>query len=130
MKNNKRAFSFVELIVVVAIMAVLSVAAIISYGPAQKKSRDSRRMADLEKIRMALEMARQLGVTYPPNLNVLPTMGVIESIPQNPKGIGYSYGRSPTNNYKYGLGTSMEDAGSTNCPTACGANYNYRITNP
>lgn len=127
-KINKKGFSFIELIVVITIIAVLSVAAILSYGPIQRKSRDARRVADLQRIGMALEMARQLGTTYPTSLTVLPTMGVIESIPQNPKGIGYSYGR--TNGYKYGLGTSMEDAGSTNCPTACGANYNYRVTNP
>lgn len=126
--KTKKGFTLIELIVSIVIVALLSVVAMVNFSGSRAKARDSRRVADLERIRMALEMARQLGTTYPTSLTVLPTMGVIESIPQNPKGIGYSYGR--TNGYKYGLGTSMEDAGSTNCPTACGANYNYRVTNP
>jgi len=128
MKNNKRAFSFVELIVVVAIMAVLSVAAIISYGPAQKKSRDSRRMADLEKIRMALEMARQVGTTYPDNLNYLVSNNFIQSLPKDPKDASsYSYNRGATK-YTYTLRAVMEDVGSTNCPSC--SPYNYQVTNP
>lgn len=130
MKKNKNGFSFIELIVVIAIIAVLSVTAILSYGPSQRKSRDSRRMADLEKIRMALEMARQMGTTYPSSLNALPTMKLIDKIPTDPKpaGVGYSYARGETNYYTYGLWTSMEDLGSTNIPVS--GNKNYKVTDP
>lgn len=130
MKNNKtrKAFSFIELIVVITIIAVLSMAAIISYGPIQKKSRDSRRMADLEKIRMALEMARQTGTTYPANINDLVSGGFIQSIPNNPKGSTYSY--SPlSGNYRYEIGTSMEDPGSVNINPPTG-NINYKVYSP
>lgn len=126
--KTKKGFTLIELIVSIVIVALLSVVAMVNFSGTRAKARDSRRVADLEKIRMALEMARQLGTTYPLTLNVLPTMGVIESIPQNPKGIGYSYGRSPTSNYRYGLGTSMEDLGSTNMAASGG--INYRVTNP
>lgn len=124
MKINKRGFSFIELIVVITIIAVLSVAGILSYGPTQRKSRDSRRVADLEKIRMALEMARQLGTTYPSSLDYLVTNSFIQSIPSNPKGSAYSgsYQRS-AGNYKYEIGTSMEDLGSTNMAASGGLNY-------
>ena len=121
MKKIKKGFSFIELIVVITIIAVLSVAAIISYGPVQRKSRDSRRAADLQKISMALEMARQTGTTYPENLDYLVNNNFIQSIPDNPKGSIYSYTR-PTA-YTYNIGTSMEDPGSVNWGPNLGINY-------
>ncbi len=128
MKKNKKGFSFIELIVVIAIIAVLSVTAILSYGPSQRKSRDSRRMADLEKIRMALEMARQIGTTYPSALPTLVSLGVIQTIPTDPKTkTNYVYGPTPPY-YKYSIGASMEDLGSTNIPASGG--LNYKVFNP
>lgn len=124
--KTKNGFSFVELIVVITIIAVLSLAAIISYGPVQKKSRDSRRIADLQKISMALEMARQIGTTYPSSLNYLVDNNFIQSIPNNPKGSPYDYDR-PTD-YTYEIGTSMEDLGSTNMAASGG--LNYKVFNP
>jgi len=134
MKKNKtrKAFSFIELIVVITIIAVLSLAAIVSYGPIQKKSRDSRRVADLQKISMALEMARQIGMTYPATGSVQTVLvpNFIQTYPTDPKGVNsYQYARDPTSNYKYTLDAVMEDMGSTNCPT-CSAPYNYRVRNP
>ncbi len=126
----KKGFSFIELIVVITIIAVLSVAAILSYGPVQKKSRDSRRVADLEKIRMALEMARQIGTTYPVTGSVQTVLvpNYMQSYPSDPKpGLPYSYTRVTP--YTFTIYALMEDVGSTNCPTACGS-YNYRVTNP
>jgi hypothetical protein len=84
-------------------------------------------MADLEKIRMALEMARQTGTTYPINLNYLVNNNFIQSIPNNPKGSTYSY--SPlAGNYRYEIGTSMEDPGSVNI-TPVGT-INYKVYSP
>ena len=129
-KNKKRkAFSFIELIVVITIIAVLSLAAIVSYGPIQKKSRDSRRVADLQKISMALEMARQIGTTYPSeaNLNTVLVPNYIQLFPKDPKtNSDYVYSR-PTN-YTFSIGASMEDLGSTNIPASGG--LNYKVFNP
>ena len=124
--KTKKAFSFIELIVVITIIAVLSLAAIVSYGPIQKKSRDSRRVADLQKISMALEMSRQIGTTYPTDLQYLVDNNFIQSIPYNPKGSTYTYNR--LTNYTYEIGTSMEDLGSTNIPVSGG--LNYKVFNP
>ncbi|MDD3999133.1 MAG: type II secretion system protein [Candidatus Shapirobacteria bacterium] len=127
MKINKRGFSFIELIVVITIIAVLSVAAILSYGPTQRKSRDSRRVADLQKISMALEMARQIGTTYPSTLDYLVTNNFIQSIPNNPKGLEYDYDR--LTDYTYEIGTSMEDPGSVNVVPPVGS-INYKVFSP
>ena len=129
MKKNKKGFSFIELIVVIAIIAVLSVTAILSYGPSQRKSRDSRRVADLEKIRMALEMARQIGTTYPATASVKSVLvpNFMQSYPQDPKTkLDYTYTR--LTNYTYSVGASMEDLGSTNIPASGG--LNYKVFNP
>ena len=54
--NKKNGFTLIELIVVVTIIAVLTVVGVISYSGTNRKARDSRRMADLEKVRIALEL--------------------------------------------------------------------------
>lgn len=127
--KTKKAFSFIELIVVVTIIAVISLVGVISYGPAQKKSRDSRRISDLEKIRMALEMVRQVGTTYPSASGGIPNglvPGYLQTYPTDPKpGSPYLYTRVTP--YTYYLDAQMEDLGST---TGVYGSYNYRVTNP
>ena len=125
----KRGFTLIELIVVITIIAVLTAIGVVSYGGVTKKSRDSRRMADLEKYRVALEMARQVGSTYPADLNTLVGESLVPQILSDPKGFAYKYVGA---NYSYNLYAQMEDLGSTNIsPMAgCGGNCNYSVTNP
>jgi len=119
---KKSGFTLVELLVVVAIIIIMSTVAMLSYASSGKKTRDSRRMADLEKIRLALEMVRQVGNTYPATANVetilVPTY--LQSWPSGPKGVGdtYVYTRDATSNYKYTLNATMEETGSV-----------YQVTN-
>jgi len=53
---RKKAFTFVELMVVMSIIAILIIISVLSYGNAQAKSRDSERKTDLNKIAVAIEM--------------------------------------------------------------------------
>ena len=124
--KTKKGFTLIELIVSIVIVALLSVVAMVNFSGSRAKARDSRRVADLQRISMALEMARQLGTTYPANLNYLVGNSLIQNIPANPKGVGYSYSR--LSGYTYGLWTSMEDLGSTNILPS--NNKNYKVTNP
>lgn len=57
MAKNNRAFTLVELLVVVAVLLVLSVVLLTALNPVQqmKKSRDARRRSDLNQYREALE---------------------------------------------------------------------------
>lgn len=132
--KTKKGFTLVELIVVITIIAVLTAVGVVNYGGVTKKSRDSRRMADLEKYRVALEMARQVGSTYPAGLGTLTTMNLMSGVLTDPKsGFVYYYTR-PTN-YTYQLYAQMEDPGSINLTPAandCGgaATCNYKVTNP
>lgn len=61
----KRGFTLVELLIVIAIIAVLSIFGGANYIQSLKKGRDSRRKADLEQIRAALEMYRTDQGEYP-----------------------------------------------------------------
>ena len=128
--KNSSGFTFIELIVVVTIIAILSVAGVISYSSANQKSRDSRRISDLEKIRMALEMIRQVGVTYPVSAgSLVPTY--LQSLPVDPKtnlSSSYWYVPTPGGGYGYALRATMESVGSTN--GSYGSGYNYQVTNP
>lgn len=134
--KNKKGFTLIELIVSVTIIALLTVVAMVSYTGTNKKARDSRRMADMEKIRMAVELYRQgTGSTYPLTLNLLMIgtgTSYIQSIPAGPKGETYIYSQtSGSNGYAYTIGTSLEDLGSTNTNSYSGCSgCNYKVTNP
>lgn len=120
-----KGFTLIELIVSITIIAVMTVVAAVSFGGVGRKSRDAKRMADLEKIRMALEMVKQQGngSTYPANTSSLvPTY--IQTLPKDPKtAADYTYTR--VTNYTYTIQATVEDAGSSNV-----AGGIYRLSNP
>jgi Tfp pilus assembly protein PilE len=125
-------FSFVELIVVVTIIMVITVAGTLSYQSTSQKSRDGKRMSDLQKMAVALEMFKQENVIYP----ALPSGLVSEymqELPTDPKaGFSYDYSRTPTE-YSYVLYAQMENVGSTNFSpgiAGCGGTCNYRLYSP
>ena len=62
---KKNGFTFMELLVVITIIAVVFAAGVVSYTAISKNSRDARRRADLESMRQALEMCRSIAGEYP-----------------------------------------------------------------
>lgn len=131
-------FTLFELLVTISIIAVLTAVAVVSYGGLNKKTRDSRRTADLEKIRIALEAARQIGNTYPSTTSgiaSLVTGGYLDRQPFDPKTkAAYSYTR--VTNYTYRICAYMEDIGSTSTDVALctglptGYAGYYKVVNP
>jgi general secretion pathway protein G len=130
--KKKNGFTLIEIIVAITIIAVVTAVAAVSFAGTNKRARDSRRMADLEKIRVALEMAKQIGATYPASLGMLVTGGYIQNVPSDPRSNAYRYERGASSNYVYDLYAVMEDIGNTNYTggIGCTATCNYRVSSP
>lgn len=81
-------FTFIELLVVISIIAILTMFGVNSYKTAQQKSRDNRRKVDFETIRSALEMYRADNGLYPAqgngNLSLALVPNYIQSLPIPP----------------------------------------------
>ena len=59
----------IEILVVVAIIALLTTIGILSFGQVNKKARDGKRKADLEQVRSALVLYRTDNGVYPTTLD-------------------------------------------------------------
>ena len=101
-KNNKEfGFTLFELLVSISIIAILTAVAVVSFGGMNKKTRDARRISDVEKIRVALESAKQIGGTYPVNVgNTANLTGYLDKWPVGPKNDAYVYTRISNSSYR------------------------------
>ena len=66
-KNLSFGFTLIELLVVIAIIGVLASVVLASVNTARAKSRDARRKADLNQLRLALELYYDTNGAYPPS---------------------------------------------------------------
>jgi prepilin-type N-terminal cleavage/methylation domain-containing protein len=106
----KKAFTLLEMLVVVGIIAVLIGLGISSYSTAQKKARDAKRKSDLKAIQNALEQYYSIcGYSYPaPSSGYVPTAitcinpatTIMSTVPVDPK-TGTRYTMSQTSSSDY-----------------------------
>lgn len=89
--KSKAGFTFIEVLVVAVLIAILATIAMITYTSAAKGTRDSRRVQDASNIRAALEMYKQNNGIYPNDLSAL-TPEYLPEVPEDP---------SPDNSYEY-----------------------------
>lgn len=68
-KLSSRAFSLVELMVVIAIIGIVSAISLSSLSALQKNNRDSQRQADLRQIQSALQIYYANNNHYPDSLD-------------------------------------------------------------
>ncbi len=62
----KKAFTLLEMLVVIGIISVLVTMGFVSYSTAQKKARDAKRQSDLKSFQATLEQCYSVnGYTYP-----------------------------------------------------------------
>lgn len=136
---QKAGFTLIELLIVIAIIGLLATLSTISFGEAQKKARDSRRLSDMAQIRKALELYKNEYGYYPANtdndasgwdvgylknggdtdpfIEPLKTSGIMPIVGRDP--IGSATNTSPYYNYRY----YRYAAGSSGCDATRGDFY-------
>lgn len=112
-------FTFVELLVVVTIIMILSAVGAVTYRQTNLGARDARRKADLESIRSALELCRAATGQYPASLGTSITCSSVtylNPVPKDPRdgvsGFTYTYSRPTTTTYTL-CAQTMESTGAT-----------------
>ncbi len=105
MNNKKSAFSLVELLVVISIIALLSTLITISFSNIKRNNRDSKRISDIVEIQIALEAYKFFEGSYPNELHPGGALigensgnAYMIQIPQSPV---YQKFNCPTDDYDY-----------------------------
>lgn len=134
----RKAFTLLEILVVIGIIALLASITVVSYSRFVKQSRDARRKTDLEQIRAAIELYRNFKSVYPTPGMVFGTDSIVDGsttymskIPQDPMFSGAEvntyYYTSPGPTYQdYTLCTYLEGGGTASgylCGTTLVCNY-------
>lgn len=137
MRKLKKAFTLVELMVVITVIAILMTIAIVSFTRIQKQARDTKRKADIRTLQTALQAYYTENQTYPIStteasafdaLTSSLTPNYISNIPRGPGGTAnlaypdYTY-VSSTNGFTYAVCASLETA------TGSGALWVVNTTN-
>lgn len=117
MPKKQSGFTLVELMITVAIIAILAAIGVTTYSSAQKGARDGKRIADMNEIQNALEQYYSINQSYPASgspvvitaitaLNTYFTRGVPPTDP-NPSFANYTYYPCSTNQ-KYIMCVALE----------------------
>lgn len=127
----KRGFTLIELIVVIAIIAVLSAMVLISVRSAKTKSRDAQRIANMSEINNALNLYENTNRQYPiytGNITSSDTMslalesaGTISQTPVDPlNSLPYVYTYSSSDGTTFTLGFCLETNAVQGYSQGCG----------
>ena len=132
-KNSKAGFTLIEILIVVAIIAILASVVLVGLGPTQSLGRDARRVSDLHEVQNGLELYYNRCGFYPGSANsgacgtagavtswtalasALTGSGIgVSSVPNDPSGgtTSYVYGvnsTAPTPNTTYVLEATLEN---------------------
>lgn len=120
MHKNKKGFTLVEILIVVAIIGILSSVALVGLGPLQKKGRDTRRLADMRSLQAALEIYFANNSKYPAatgdDISTLKTAvspSIVKSFPVDPLGGRKYHYWTDANGTVYVLGADLEEPTNT-----------------
>lgn len=113
----QRAFSLIEIIIAITIIALFISLPVLAYSSYAKTGRDNKRKADVLKISQALEQYKAEKGSYPLQLEDLVTTGFLTELPIDPKqgqdvdvnsGIDYAYAYK-TDGMEYELMAYLEN---------------------
>jgi prepilin-type N-terminal cleavage/methylation domain-containing protein len=91
-------FTLIELLVVISIISILLALGMSGFTTAQKKSRDSKRKADIKSIQAAMEQYYSVcNYTYPVFANIEiptivcpnPSIAILPTVPEDPRNSPY-----------------------------------------
>jgi prepilin-type N-terminal cleavage/methylation domain-containing protein len=103
--NNKKGFTLIEMLVVIAIIGLLSSIIVVGLSSSRAKSRDAKRLSDVKEIQKWLETQYTDLKGYP---TVAEYIAAEASLPKDPQtGLQYAYCSTPQ---LYAVGTQLENA--------------------
>lgn len=123
--KGQRAFTLIELLIVIAMIGLLSTLTAVAVNGARAKARDNKRASDLKQIQKALELAYEPGSGYP----VVASALVIGN-----SGTDVLCAKGSTVSFKADQSAGNCDAGKVYMglvpgnPTPHGADYTYKST--
>ncbi len=107
--NNKKGFTLVEMLVVIAIIAILSSIFLVGLGGFRKQAYDTRRISDVQKIQTFLELYYNQNRFYPDNLATLSNLG---TLPKDPIGGADYFYSLCFGNQVYVVGATLDQTSS------------------
>lgn len=122
---KRKGFTLIELLIVIAIIGLLATLAIISLTTAQRKARDTKRIADMKSIQTAVELYFSDNSSYPApadwatlQTNLAPYISQVPVDPNNSAGTQYIYGYCTAGgpcatSDQYFVGATLEDTTHT-----------------
>jgi len=154
-KASRNGFTLIEILIVVAIIAILASIVLVGIGPTEKLGRDSRRVSDLHEVQTALELYYSKCGYYPGDIpsgsggactgftaiggysqlvTVIQGSGLgVNTMPNDPTvGANYYYAATPTGD-SYILEAKLENSNGSAFSGYNGANYpvaNYTAGDP
>lgn len=136
----KKGFSLIELLVVIGIVSIIVAFAAVSYSTINRRSRDTKRKADVEQLRSALEMYRSDNGVYPntgisyanvSNLGSTLVSNYLPAIPPDPLSTQFYSYLATNNNYGYCLSAKLEGETPTNsCNPDTANSHTFGVKNP
>lgn len=147
MKKLLKAFTLVELLVIVSVVSALLLIGVSAYTPQLRKARDAKRKTDLYTLAKALEEYEKDNEVYPSSLTQCgvttsgsPLEDYISQVPCDPKtdtNYAYEVGPSVANPtwfriYSLLENSGDEDIGQVGCSGGCGpgGSFNYYVSSP
>ena len=112
MNQRHRAFTLMELLVVIAVVGILSAMVLAGMNTSRQRARDAKRIADVLQLKLSLELYFDVNGKYPGQLSDLVSSGFILTVPTPPTGVSgvaaYTYVPLGSTCINYHLGIPLE----------------------